>query len=495
MPINLAPYGTAIEGGLSNALGDLDAAVERQNFFDYAGEQWSSRFQRDAESAFDYKGRGHRPSGFLRECVDVLCEHLYCPGPSRRWSEPAGDEVLQRVYADNHIDAVMQEADLLSTLNQVTAIQIDAGEGDYALKPITYRLWGREQFVVWTDANDSTKPIAIVTRDKSDEQSRYRLWSDTEVWTYTTAKVSLGGMGGRAPVRIAADKHDYGCLPFSFVHYRLPIRSFEVSCVGEFLHQAELRIDNRLNQLDESIAKHLNPIPVAEGVPPEWKPIVEPMRFIRMPLSGPILGPSGGYEKGEYAKLYFLQPMVDSAGAWDDLLKYINQALQAARVPLKAVSLDEMGVMSGIALIIEQAPLLTRARRRRGPAGVYETDLARRTLYCCGNHYGMSAIATAAEKGKLTLGWPQPSVPIPTPDALELATKEVEAGLKSHLMLIQQWYGIPRDQALELIKQINDDTAEVASMFPDLALPGPPTTQEKDQQAELAELAAANGKS
>ncbi len=465
-PVDLTPYAQEVERGLPNERQHLAAAEQRQNFFDYDGDRWESLFKRDAESSFDFQGRPHRPSGFLRMCVEVLTEHLYSPGPSRTWTDPTGQDLLDRVYADNLVDTILGEADVLSTLNQAAAIQIDAGEGDFETAPITYRVWGKEQFVAWPDPDDPRKPAAICTRDLYDLRTRYRLWSDTEVWTYYT-KRGDGTSGGRVAHLESREPHDYGCLPFTLVHYKLPVRDFDVSCPGEFLHKAEVRIDNRLNFLDESIQKHLNPIPVAEGVDAAWKPTLEPMRFIRMPLSNPTIAPDGGYAPGQYARLYFLQPQVDVAGAWADLSSYINQALRAARVPISAALIDEQpGVISGIALILAEAPLFKRARKRHGIFAVYEQDLARRTLLCAGSHYGRPELVASARSGRMVLGWPQPTIPVPTSDTLDLLKDEVASGFKSLVSAVGQWYGIGHDDAVELLKQIKRDNDLVASIFP-----------------------------
>lgn len=471
-PIDLTPYGLEVERGLPNERAGLDAASERQDFFDYDGERWESKFKRDAESSFDYQGRPHRPSGFLRMCVEVLTEHLYGPGPSRTWTDTPGRDFLDRVYHDNLIDVLMGEADVLSTLNQAAAIQIDAGAGDFEDRPIAYRIWGREQFCAWPDPDDPRKAAVVCTRDQHDLRTRYRLWSDTEVWTYSTRKAD-GTSGGRAARLESREPHDYGGLPFTIAHYKLPTRDFDVSCPGEFLHKSEVRIDNRLNFLDESITKHLNPIPVAEGVDALWKPTIEPMRFIRMPLAHPTVASDGGYQPGQYARLYFLQPQVDVAGAWADLTSYMNQALRAARVPIQAALIDEQpGVISGIALILAEAPLFKRARKRRGVFSVYEQDLARRTLSCAGHHYGRPELLASATAGRLVLGWPQPTIPVPTEDTLALLKDEVASGFKSFLMAIQQWYGIGRDEAEELLRQVRRDTDLVATIFP------PPAAQD-----------------
>jgi hypothetical protein len=389
-PVDLSLYRSEVEAGLPNEQPGLDEATERQAFYDYDGFRYERRFRRDAESSFDFAGRSHRPSGFLRECIDILCEHLYSPGPARRWDDAAGDRLLQRVWQDNVIDAFMLEADRLSTLNDWCGIQVDPGKGDFASKPITYHLWGREQLAVWTDPDNSTIPQVVCTKDKYDAQTRYRLWSDTEVQTFLTPKLRPGQTtGGRLAEPVGPpEPHGYGCLPFSFVHYTLPIRDFDVTSIGEFLWKAEICIDDRLSRLDEAIHKHMSPIPVAEGMPANWKPDIEPGRFIRVPRASAVPGGSGGYERGEFARLYYLQATIDVAAAWEDCRNYMNQALEAARVPLSAARMEQQGVASGIALMVEQEPLLKRAESRRQAKRVMESDLARRTLTVCRSHYG-----------------------------------------------------------------------------------------------------------
>lgn len=390
MPLNLVPYQYEVERGLPLEAPAMDEALERQAFYDFDGFKYERRFRRDAESSFDFAGRSHRPSGFLRECIEILCEHLYSPGPARRWDDKAGDDLLQRVWADNLIDALMLEADQLSTLNDWCAIQIDPGEGDFAARPITYRLWGRESVAVWTDPNDAVRPLVVCTKDKYDEQTRYRLWTDEVVQTFLTPKLRENQTsGGRVAYRTGPpEPHGYGCLPFSFIHYKLPIRDFEITGIGRFLHKAEIHLDDRLSRLDESIHKHINPIPVAEGMPSDWKPTLEPGRFVRMPRQGMTPGLTGGYERGEFARLYYLQATIDVEGAWLDATNYINRALEAARVPLSAARMEQQGVASGISLMVEQEPLLKRAEQRRQGKKVMEADLARRTLTVARNHYG-----------------------------------------------------------------------------------------------------------
>lgn len=480
--VNLAPYGEEVERGLSNERPRLNSAVMARAFYDYEGRRYSTLFMRDAETTFDFLGRPYRPTGFVREVVDVLTEHLYCPGPQRTWTDAAGQEILDRIYTDNHIDALMLRCDQLSTLADVVAIQVDAGEGIFQEKPITLRIWEAGEFVAWTDPDDCTRIVAVCTIDRYDQQTRYRLWGPEEVWTYLTKKGD-GTAGGRVAIFQNAVKHRYGCVPFGFVHYEQPLQSFWTAGISELLVNTEIRMNDRLSRLDEAINKHLNPLPVAKNCDPTFSPIAEPMRFVRLNDSQMRPGSSGGYEPGASAELSFLQASIDVAGAWDDLLKYTNQVLEAVRVPASAIRMVQEGVQSGIALIVEQAPLLTRARRRRYPFGVYEASLAKTILTCVVNHYGKTQYVTSAKAGRLVTAWPKPSVPVPTPDALELGMAEVSSGLKSMLGLIQDWYGVSRDQALELAAQIVKDNADLTKINPDAfraAQPGEDETENEE---------------
>ena len=53
-----------------------------QAFYDYEGKRFMQVFLRDAETPFDYVQRPYRASGLRHEAVDILTDHLYCPGPS-----------------------------------------------------------------------------------------------------------------------------------------------------------------------------------------------------------------------------------------------------------------------------------------------------------------------------------------------------------------------------------------------------------------------------
>lgn len=463
-----------VQKGLPHEALRLNGARIAQDFFDWEDRKHLNLFAREAESPIDTNYRSHRASGFTREVIDVLTEHLYCPGPSRTWSEKAGQDFLDLVYRQNHFDVLATSLDQLSTLHDVAAVQVDAAEGNFAEKPITFRIWGGDQIAVYPKPTSPTELEAVVTIDEFDQQKRYRLWFEDEVITYVTKKGDQTA-GGRVAEEIAREPNTYKVLPFAFWHYDPPIRQFWTPGISDLVVQAEIKINDRLSRLDESIHKHLNPILKGKNLPANWQPIIEPGRILKLnSVIAKVLGVDGaGISGGTEPDIEALELRIDIAGAWEDLRGYIAQVLEAARVPQSAVRMEQQGVASGISLIIEQAPLLTRARRRQRPCRIYEENLGKVTLIAAGNHYGKPALVTAGKKGSMALAWPQPSIPVPTPDRLQLSVGEVQAGIKSQLMLIQDWYGVDRAQALEIAEQIEKDQADLKAVAPTLTAQPP----------------------
>ena len=316
---DLAKIHDDVEQGLKSQEHRLNDAAMAQAFWDYQGKRFMQVFLRDAETPFDYVQRPYRASGLLRQIIEILCEHLYSPGPTRTWSEDAGNDFLATVYEDNHFDAMMLRADELSALNDVAAIQVDADEGNFEDKPITLRLWGGQDFHAWCDPDNRTVPKVAVTIDRWDHKTVFRLWDEKEVRIYETPK-NENIEGGRAAKQVGPPiPHAYGCLPFEFVHYAQPITNFWETGIGTMLTQAEIRINDRLSRLDESVNKHINPIPLAENVAENWHPIIEPQRFISVDSAKQRPAANGGIEDGPPPKVYYLEAHIDIAGAWDDL--------------------------------------------------------------------------------------------------------------------------------------------------------------------------------
>jgi len=463
---------TEVEGGLqTEARHRMDRALEALAFYDFRGHSYMQEFKNDAETPLEYIKRPYRESGITREAVRILTQHLYAPGPRRMWDDEGVQAFLDSVYLANHIDIKMLRADQLSTLSDVCAIQVDADQGDPS-NPIKLRLWGAEEFHVWEDPDDRCTPAAVVTKDVYDMTTRYRLWTQEYVYTFITRKATATA-GGRVAHRVSKDENTYGCLPFAFVHNEYPARAFWETGIGELIVRAEVRVNDRLSRLDQAISKHLNPFPWARGVPEGFEVILGNAgnMFITLPGRGRLPSPSGDYQAPDQPEVGYLQAVIDIAGAWEDIRSFVTQIFEAAGVPQAAYRMEQTGVASGISLMVEQAPLLTRARERRPYFASYEHELGRVILRCAGTHYGRPGLVAAADRAKLTLDWPEPSIPIPTDDWYTLQMSRVATGTTSLIRVVMQERGCARDQAVEILRQIEDDRQELARIIPGLQLP------------------------
>src|SRR5208282_2112565 len=487
-----------VASGLRNHRPRLASAIENQAFYDLESDRYQPR--REAETEFDFAGRPRRQSGFVQQAVDRLCEHTYNPGPVRtvvagprlRAHAKGGeagaglaDSLLQQVYETNHIDCVMQHAEAQSTLNDVCAVQIKCTNDPD--KPVDLQLWGGDEFTVFTDPEDPRSAFAVVTIDRYNQRTRYRLWFEDEVRTYLTDQYSADKTAG---ARVAfetkdAEKNTYGCIPFAFLHYRAPVRQFWTPGPGTFLRKAELRINDRLSELDELIGKYGRPIGVFRNVSPTFTPEVGPGRFMRLCRGG--TGYTGeGYADGGEPSAEYLQAQLAIESIWVDLEKYMKQVATAVNLPYSALELQYDDAPSGISLIIKSAPLLTRARQRRPIYQLAEIALARKILTSAGNHYGHADLITQAKTLELLLAWAEPRIPIPGPDRDQSDEWEMQVGIKSRITVCMERYGLNHDQAVDHIKQVTEDEEAVKQILPqDLTPPASETMPSEEQDARM----------
>jgi len=487
MPVDVEAIVREVERGLASesVAMRMSEARKSRDFYDFDGIQHMTEFLNDAETGPEFIQRKYRESGLVRMLTDVLCEHLYSPGPQRTWEGAAADAFLQRVYMDNHINALMQRAEVLATLMDAAAIQVDASGGSFDERPVRLRLWGADEFAIWEDPDDRLKPAAVVTVDKYDMRRRFRLWTDEEVSTFVTERAEGLTAGGRAArPEGPPEPNPYGMIPFSFVHYNLPINDFWEPGVGGFFAAAEARVNDRLSRLDQAIHKHLHPIPVAKDCPDNLQvQLGQPNMFLRLNRRAQAPGVDGAFGGSPpEPELLYLEAHVDVEGALRDLADYVDRVLEAARVPRSAVRMEQTGVASGIALITEQAPLLTRARRRQPAFGVYEERLARAIAACAGRYYRRPELIRQAESGRLGLAWPMPTVPVQTDDWLHLQLMRDEAGLTSKVQITMETYGCTREQAIAILKRVREDKEELAEIMPPPAVG--PSSPAEDEGAE-----------
>lgn len=472
-----------VEAGLRNERGRLADAAENQSFVDLDGERFTPR--REAETEFDFAGRPKRDSGFMHQAVNRLCQHMYNPGPMRVAQDvPAADKVLQQVYEQCHIDAVMHEAEKLSTTNDVCAIEVKATNDPD--RPIDLQLWGGEEFTVFLDPNDQRKAHAVVTLDLFDEQTRYRLWFPDEVYTFVTKKLQVDqAKSGVIAYQLGPPMpNTYGCLPFAFVHYQAPVRRFWTPGPGTFLRRGEKNINDELSELAELIKKYHFPIGIFKNVSPEFNPEVGPGRFLRLNRGTAGYNGDGYAEQGD-PEAEYLQAQMAVEQTWFDVERFMGQLAEAIDLPPSALRLDYSDAPSGISIVIRSAPLLTRARQRRPIFQWAETELAQVVCQVYGAHYDDPGLAKAAKSLRMLLSWPEPRIPIPGPERDQADEWELSLGSKSRVNVIMERYGLTRDQAIDHLKQVADDETEATAILPQLKpVPGEKPEEDDGQGGE-----------
>ena len=494
-----------VEAGLSTeARSRMSRVEEARSFYNFDGLAYMSEFLNDAETAADFIRRPYRESGLCRGMTDVLCEHVYAPGPARTWEGTAGDDLLQRVYDENHINSLMQRADQLATLGDCAAIQVDAGRGRFGEVPMKLRLWAADEFAVWEDPDDRLMPVAVCTRDMYDEQTRYRLWTDDAVRTFLTEKASPSAGGGRAVRLVATDPNPYGIIPFAFVHYTLPVNTFWEPGIGDFLTHAESRATMPGSRdLTRSILKHLNLIPILINAYDNFQ--MDELELARTCSSASTrrrMGKPGHLEQTSARGTKALRGRgisrrtSTSRGRGPTSAGITTWCWRSAATTRTAWRMEQTGVASGIALIVEQAPLLTRARRRQLSFNIYECDLARVILACAGKFYRRPQLVAEAAGGKLAVTWPLPNIPIQTDDWLQLQLMRYQAGLTSKIAITMDTYGCSRDQAIAILEQVKEDRELEDTILPEPPAP-PPLPDDEDggggDDEGYPEPAGANG--
>jgi hypothetical protein len=451
---------TEVEAALKSSEHERKAASENLDYYHEDNARYIGR--KPAESDDDYRDRPKWTSSMTKRAIEVLGDHLYASGPSRKIEDsPAADEWLERAYADNHVDALWQNADKLSTLNGTAALQVAAtGDPD---RPIKVHLWERSEFEVWAEPGDPLKPFAVVVIDRLDEQTTYTIYTRLEVLVYRTKKLALGQTaGGRVATFVPRESyaHGYGVLPFAWAHDELPVRTFVGSGIGTSLRRANHAIDEALSDLANAIRFYGRPLGFTRNVAKDWRPVIRPGSFNDLPGRERTAGGPGTSEP----EAFYLQAALDIAGINGAIVAYANSTFEEKGVPLSAVRLEQTGVVSGIAIVAEQAPLLTRAKKRQRPYGVYEHDLARVCLNVGGSYYDSPELAAAAADVHMTLTWAEPRIPIPGPDRDLEDQSELEMGLTSTVQILQRRRGLTREQAIGALEQIATDQAELATI-------------------------------
>lgn len=459
-----------VERGLPNEAERLLEAAENQRYADLC--QHLDDHRREGETEWDYLRRPKKETGFTHQVVSRLTSHTYNPGPHRSTGDDGLDTLIEQVYADNHIDALMHEAERLSTVNRVAAIQVRYTGDRRPEKPINLQLWGADEFVVFESREDPTEAAAVVTIDRYDQTTRYRVWFWDVVHTFVTGKAGdedgRGTRGGVVAMEVADSPkpNPYGRLPFVFVPYTPQVREFWTPSPGSFLRRNEAEANQQLCELAQAIVKFTVPVTWFKNVPPEFNPEMGRGRFLRLVRGGPAYTGEGFSDTGD-PEVGALQFELAIEQVWADVTNTLQQAAEACDLPAGALKLDYSDAPSGVSIVARAFPLLERARHRRAIYQRAETDLVRMIAAVYAARTGDAAIEAAGKTANVLLAWPEPRVPIPGPDRDETDAWEIQLGAKSRIQVIEERYSLTREQAIDHLRRVAEDEATAREILPE----------------------------
>ena len=258
-----------VESGLRNHRPRLASAIENQAFYDLESDRYQPR--REAETEFDFAGRPRRQSDSCsRPWTGSASTPTTRARSGRSWATGLPTRLLTQVYETNHIDCVMQHAEAQATLNDVCAVQVKCTNDPD--KPVDLQLWGGDEFTVFTDPEDPRQAFAVVTIDRYNQRTRYKLWFEDEVRTFLTdqysadktagARVAMRDQGQRRRTPMAASPSRSCTIGLRFASSgRLDLaRSCVKPSSGSTIGSSEL---------DELIIKYGRPIGVFRNVSPD----------------------------------------------------------------------------------------------------------------------------------------------------------------------------------------------------------------------------------
>lgn len=467
-----------VADGLPNEQARRLQAIRNLDYYKLRGAKLIER--RPAEDADDFNSRIKRHLPFTRRVIRTLAR-LYDEPPTRRLDDDEATEWLARVYEQADADVLLQELDRYAHLNGVAAIQVGA-TGDPE-RPIALQLWaGWHEVVPFQDPANANEVAAVVTIDCYDNQTTYTIWTEDVRMTYRTEKLTPGQTAGGRIARFVADEsgaNPYGCLPFAFGWFEKPTAGFEeLGVLGAFLSELNNGIDVELSDMAQAVSAYHRPIPIAYDCSEDFNPVLKIGGFVRVNRDD-----DGETESVPTPRLEYLQADLNITAGWDNIREVIHSELEALGVPLTAWTLDNRSAASGEAILAEGKPLTDYAKSRRKLAKATECGLAKACLTVASTYY--PTLAGFAEAARTLAGfalyWPSPRLDLPSADRDREDKTSLELRLESRVMVVMRRFELNRDQALEHLKQVAADEAELAEILPP---PEPDPDQVDDDQAD-----------
>ena len=479
-----------VQFGLRSELGRLNAA--QANLCFYEGDFKNAPTRDRGNSAYD-AARYPRHSLIMQRIVDVLSNTLYAEGPARRLVSPSTKKVLGSLdgegdreyeaatdwlnacYKRNRIDAMWQHADLLAVVSECAAFQV--GVTDDPDWPVEVELWDAGQFCVWFEGRKPLKPAAVAVLDVMDGRSRVRLYSSSSIRTY---------LARPAPEPVPMDSplardyrfdneipNPYGVLPFSFVHFRMPLTKFWSGSPGNNLRAINDGINLSLTDTFDCIRYNLDPVLALFDVRPDYRPPapIKPGDVWNMAAAS-----DSTMEVAKHPDAKYLQSDPSFVEAhWQDTQSMIDHTLEMNGVPPSVIRMTQDSVKSGVAIVAEQLPLIQWANKRKRAFGYYEDELARLVLKVGSKHLGSQEDdeyrATAAglemvsRNPGLVLKWPNMYPRIPGEDTDRADDFRLEKKLTSKTMLLMERECLTREEAEERLDEIAKDLKREQELF------------------------------
>jgi hypothetical protein len=481
-----------VRSGLPSSATRRDGARTAEEVYQYRSLQYLEK--REAESDDRFRARPKRTTTVLRGVTDKLAEPVYDPGPTRAWPDDlVVQEWLSRAYAACAVDALLLEAEAAATLNHVAAVQVEA-TGD-ARRPIRLWLWKGHQLEVITRDDDPVNPWAVVTIDAVASgprkiRTRYRAWSAGELREYRTEPFDDATTAGgrRADWLAQAGPTPYpGVLPFVFLRAKPApsVSTFWEGGIGQPLVALNLDLDRCESNLAEHVEAFLNPIAYARNIQDSQRLFIRPGDFVV--LKGTAAQRTG--DARSEPDLAYLQAELGVEPARLDMKARCDATLEELGLPLTTIRSDSSTDLSGVAIVAKAVPLTRRTRKRQRQLTEFEQELAAKILAVAAAWYGpqgwpdATRAMAAAREPALVVTWPEPQIPLPTPERDAADAWELEQGLTDPIEVLARRRGITLEQAEALAAQIADRRQRWATLMGEPDTPAPPAPPKPDNPA------------
>jgi hypothetical protein len=342
-------------------------------------------------------------------------------------------------------------------------------------KPVKIACWGPDQLAYWTDPNDSTRVDAVATLDFRDNRRHLRLWTKDQIVDFDTTKgLTHPGFGSASFERSTRRANPYrdsdgqGILPFSFSHWEFPVGEFTTNSPGLNLRDLNQGVNDRLDNLGDSIYFNCKPIGLAEGVADGWIPPVElrPGDFIKLPSEQDIGG------NGPQATLKYLMPDLRYVAAdWEDMNAFLDHTLEMYGVPPSLIRMVQSGAKSGLAIQSEQLPILGFVEGRRADWGCYEEEAAKTAVAIGAAHLrnvGLDSdagrLAAILDDWAFSLRWPSLFIQLPGPERDAADDWRLNHSLVSLVGLLQERQDLTESEAFEALAKVAEQNARLKSL-------------------------------